>query len=143
MNAVEPGCYDERQLVVRDRIGLTSFALTLVVIMLNGVYNDIEGQWADVYTQSAVIFWLMFSVFSLWAIYKGAFFSSSRQRLRFVVLATVIALLLAGLLVVKGLNSADFPLSSVAAGIGMLLVAIVGWLSVVRDHVADRSPDDE
>lgn len=143
MKIVEPGRYDERQLVVRGRIGLTSFALTLVVIMLNGIYNDIEGQWADVYTQSTVIFWLMFSVFSLWAISKGAFFSSSRQRLRFVLLSTVIALLLAVLLVVKGLNYADFPLSSTAAGIGMLLVAIVGWFSVVRDHAAERSLDDE
>lgn len=143
MPASKPAKYDERQLAARGRIGLTCFTLTLVVVMLNGVFNDLLGEWADVYTQSSVIFWTMFAVFTLWAMLKDAFFATGRQRLAFVLMVTAVTALMAVMLIVNLLGSGHVAASSLVTGGAMLVVVIVAWIAVLRDRAAERAADNE
>lgn len=130
--------FDERQLAARGRISTHCFTLALLVIMVNGLFNKMVGQWASVFDQSMLLFWVLFFIFAAWTMFEDAFFTSNAQRRRFLWMYAVVGglNLLAGLL--NFLEGKGWAWMLALGGLGFLLVVAVGWWKVLAEKRSEE-----
>lgn len=90
---------DERQISVRSRITANSFALTLMLALLNGFLTDTFHRWGSGLDQAFALVWIGLVTVTAQAVWRGAYFTSARDRRNIVItMSVLLVLFLAGLI---------------------------------------------
>lgn len=71
---------DERQISVRSRITANSFALTLILMLLDGFLTDTFHRWGSGVDQAFALVWIGLVAVTVQAVWRGAYFTSARDR---------------------------------------------------------------
>lgn len=141
--------FDERQVAVRHRIAMSSFAVVMAAAILNGWAVDAWGAWGSATDQAFAVVYVGVATFTWQAVWRGAYFAGRKGRRTTLTVFGLLALLyvvLGVLNLVKGCPGAwvdghagqDFFITLVSVFF-VLSVALMGlrtWLDV-REERAD------
>ncbi|MBO1756897.1 hypothetical protein [Allobranchiibius sp. CTAmp26] len=84
---------DERQVAVRNRITISSFALTLILMLLNGFFTDVYRVWGSGIDQAMALVWVAMVAVTVQSVWQGAYFTSATHRRQIMVTMGVLIVL--------------------------------------------------
>ena len=85
---------DERQVAVRNRITISSFALTLILLLLNGFFTDVYRVWGSGVDQAMALVWVAMVAVTVQSVWQGAYFTSAAHRRQIMITMGVLSALL-------------------------------------------------
>lgn len=90
---------DERQVTVRNRITINSFALTLILMLVNGFFTDDYRAWGSGVDQAMALVWVAMVAVTVQSVWQGAYFTSPAHRRQIMItMSVLIALFLLGVI---------------------------------------------
>ncbi len=72
--------FDEYQMSIRNKLYYRTLIILLFTVIVNGVFSQIFGHWADALTQTIVIIYLPLGYFITFAILNDVYYSKSESK---------------------------------------------------------------